>query len=302
MLRISRIKRHGFTLVELLVVIAIIGILIAMLLPAVQAAREAARRMQCCNNLKQLGLGMHNYASANKDYFPTGNTGQMYRWKPGLFVLLLPYIEQQDLYNRIDITGWNDTINDNENKYIPIKCYTCPTWPYPIVYRDMSPDWLNGAIVTYRGTSGAYPYVQPYETNTNGNIPQNGIFGMNWARRVAEVTDGLSNTIAMGEFNHFDATGGSYCDPPGNLRPWILGSSYTMGMYGSLVVESPINGYGTHSSADIPGHHLPFGSFHPGGMNALIADGSTTFIAEEIDMELYRQLATVNGGEPVSVP
>ena len=124
MSRISRTRHHGFTLVELLVVIAIIGILIAMLLPAVQAAREAARRMQCSNNLKQMGLGMHNYASANKDFFPTGNTGEMYRWKPGLFSLLLPYIEHQALYDSLDMTGWNDTINDEENKYTPIQCYT----------------------------------------------------------------------------------------------------------------------------------------------------------------------------------
>ena len=298
---IIRHKPPGFTLVELLVVIAIIGILIALLLPAVQAARAAARRMQCSNNLKQMGLAMHNYACANKEYFPTGNTGELNRWKPGLWTLMLPYLEQQALYGKLDVSGATDTIDDEENKYTPIPCYTCPSWPHPIVYRDRSIRWLNGALVTYRGTCGAYPTVQPYTALADGNCPHNGMFGMNWARRMAEVTDGLSNTLAMGEFVQLDRTG-SYAVPPGNVRPWILGSSYSMGMYGCMVVEYPINTDVDRFGDGIPGHWLPLGSFHPGGMNGLVADGSVTFLSDSMDLELYRQLTTVDGGEAVSVP
>ena len=291
--RRNRSRMSAFTLVELLVVIAIIGILIALLLPAVQSAREAARRMQCSNGMRQMGLAMHNYAGANNDYFPTGNAGSYgvdTQWKAVLWVLLLPYLEQQDLYDRIDL--WDEskeTIDDKENKYTTIPCYTCPSWPYPIVYRDQSSVYVEGAIVTYRGTAGAYPTDDPAGT-------QNGMFGINWARRISEVTDGLSNTLAMGEFVQIDHEG-SYSEPPGNVRPWILGS-----VYGAMVVEYPINTDVDRFVDNIPYQQLPLGSFHPGGMNGMMADGSVTFLTEDIDLELYRQLATVNGGEVVSLP
>ena len=293
--------RGGFTLVELLVVIAIIGILIALLLPAVQAAREAARRMQCTNGMRQMGLAMHNYAGANRDYFPTGNPGEQDRWKPGLFVFLLPYLEQQSLYDGIDISGNTDVIDDEINKYTPIPCYTCPSWPHPVVYRDQPYEWLDGAIVTYRGTSGAYPTVEPYKAMDEGNLPSNGMFGTDWARRISEVTDGLSSTLTMGEFVQIDKTG-SYSTAPGNVRPWILGSSKWMAMYGSTVVEYPLNADVDRFAEQIPYHWLPFSSFHPGGMNGLVADGSVTFLTENIDLKLYRELATVNGGEVVNLP
>ena len=165
----------------------------------------------------------------------------------------------------------------------------------------MSIRWLNGAVVTYRGTCGAYPTVEPYTVLADGNCPQNGMFGMNWARRISDVTDGLSSTLAFGEYVQMDRTG-AYSVPPGNVRPWILGSSFSMGMYGSMVVEYPINADVDRFGEGIPGHWLPFGSFHPGGMNGLMADSSVTFLSEDINLKLYRELATVNGGEVVSVP
>ncbi len=159
----------------------------------------------------------------------------------------------------------------------------------------------NLILAGVESNCGAYPTVKPYTTLQDGNCPHNGMFGMNWARRIAEVKDGLSNTLAMGEFVQMDRTG-SYASPPGNVRPWILGSSFAMGMYGGMVIEYPINADVDRFGEGILGHWLPLGSFHPGGMNGLLADGSVTFLSESIDLELYRQLATVNGGEVASVP
>lgn len=302
-MRLKNHKSTGFTLVELLVVITIIGILISLLLPAVQSAREAARRLQCGNNLKQMGLAMHNYATVWDECFPTGNTGETNRWKPGLFTVILPYLEQQNLYDQLDVTGKTDTINDETNKYTIVSCYICPSWPHPSVYRNMSANWLNGAMVTYQGAGGAYPGVKPYTTLQEGNSPHNGMFGMNRARRIAEVKDGLSNTLAMGEFVHIERAGSNcYASPPGNLRPWLLGSSYVMAMYGCKVVEYAINSTVDRFNDGICFNHLPMGSFHAGGMNGLMADGSVSFLSENIEMTTYRGLATVAGSETVGVP
>lgn len=294
----SRRHSSGFTLVELLVVIAIIGILIALLLPAVQAAREAARRSQCTNNMKQLGLGLHNYAFGHQERFPSlhGKTG---RFVPGMFMALLPYVEQQALYGRLDVAGVADTIADETNKYTSIPCYTCPSWPHPIVYRNCANSAANGSLVTYQGTAGAYPTVAPYTTAQEGNVPTNGMFGIGWSRRMAEVTDGLSNTIAMGEFRHFEK---STPTPPGNVRPWIMGTSLTLGMGDAKVIVYAINSTVDRFTDGNGYNWLPLGSLHPGGMNILVADGSGRFLAQTIDLTLYRQLATVAGGEAVGVP
>ena len=292
-------KRHGFTLVELLVVITIIGILISLLLPAVQAAREAARRMQCANNMKQMGLAMHNYATVWNECFPTGSSGVV--WRHGLFSIILPYMEQKNLYDQLDITGTTDTINDEANKYTPISCYTCPSWPYPIVYRNMTYSSQNGAITTYAGTAGAYPTVKPYTEAGQGKVPMNGMFGIGFARRISSIKDGLSNTLAMGEFAHFERTM-YFTDPPGNDRAWILGTSDTFGTIGSRVIVYAINSTVDRYTDGNGYNWLPLGSCHPGGMNGLLADGSVIFLSESIELDLYRKLATVAGGETVSLP
>ena len=294
-------RRKAFTLVELLVVVSIIALLVALLLPAVQAARNAARTVQCGNNLKQMGLAMHQYAASWVEYFPTGNTGALNRWMPGLMTLMLPYLEQQTLYDRLDITGKTDTIDDEANKYTVIPCYACPAWPYPVVYRNKFIKWLNGAITTYQGICGANPTVKPYTALADGNCPCNGMFGMNWTRNISQVTDGLANTLAMGEYAQFDRTG-NYASPPGGNRPWILGSSYSMGMYGCKVAVYGINVELDRFTDGIPGHWMPLSSLHPGGMNGLLADGSVRFLTNGIELSLYRRLATVADGAAITLP
>jgi prepilin-type N-terminal cleavage/methylation domain-containing protein len=304
-------RPFAFTLVELLVVITIIGILIALLLPAVQAAREAARRMQCSNNMKQMGLAMHNYASSWNGCFPAGTYG---KWQHGLFTYLLPYLERQALYDAAMKTPYT---SDNSYKNTIVSCYICPSWPYAGSFTTFA----VGALATYQGVAGTTLAPTYNLSNTTtftatgfGNIPNNGMFGVVnpanrvFMRRIAEVKDGLSNTLAMGEFVQIDLPGGSYTTPPGNVRPWMLGaccgSSATYGDIAPYTMRVLVNAINTACIRDhpVPFNHLPMGSFHPGGMNALVGDGSVAFLSENIDLTLYKKLATVDGGEAIQVP
>ncbi len=307
-------RRSGFTLVELLVVITIIGILIGLLLPAVQSAREAARRMQCSNNLKQMGLALHNYATVHREHFPPAYTGSL---KHALFTAMLPYLEQQALHDamlaleRANPAKYT-TRGDETHKYTVVPNYVCPSWPHPAVYtKDTLTTWPNpvglGAITTYQAVSGAYPNRQPYlENKGHGNVPQTGMFGIGYVRRIGDVRDGLSNTFAMAEFVQID-TQPAYSTPPGNTRPWILGGSGPPhethpGAYTAKVLVYAPNTQLNRFGDGIPWNHLPMGSHHPGGMNMLVGDGSVTSVSDSIDLELYFQLATVSGSEPVSLP
>ena len=317
-------KAKGFTLVELLVVIAIIGILIAMLLPAVQAAREAARRMQCSSNLKQMGLALHNYAGTCNDVFPPGAQGH---FKHGLFSYLLPYIEQKTLADQINLNGLA-TSEPESVRFTPIPTYICPSFPYSAVCERQ--DWsaeYRGGLVTYQGVAGALirdtsgnvltsikQITSPY-----GNHPDNGIFG--WSdvnaltsssplpfcvvRRLGDVTDGLSNTLAIGEFTHIDTYNTTSSSKyPGNIRPWFVGG-YNNGLasYAFKVIEYPVNnkrdrlvGSGGAGS-ETPYNHLPMTSDHTAGANFALGDGSVRFISENVEMDAYQAMATCNGGE-----
>ena len=322
----------GFTLVELLVVIAIIGILIAMLLPAVQAAREAARRMQCSNNLKQIGLGMHNYAGSWNERLPTGWAGP---YRVGLFTEMLPYIEQQTLYDSIQkkiearalftpgpgIPVPYDTRYHFENElHTVVSDYICPSWPYMKDCKEHADTNDNpiGALTTYLGVAGSYTGIETVYQSGHGVIPENGIFGCQFEyfsgntsypymgnRKLSEITDGLSNTMMLAEFNQIDVLSTLNAEPPGNLRPWLHGGggSYSHpGLHSCKVVaEATINAKVTRN-VEVPFNHLPFGSCHPGGMNACMGDGSVIFLSEDIELATYQAMATANGGEVVITP
>jgi prepilin-type N-terminal cleavage/methylation domain-containing protein len=203
-------KRGGFTLIELLVVIAIIAVLIALLLPAVQAAREAARRAQCTNNLKQIGLALHNYASANKDSLPWGDGPWWNEWSAQ--TLLMPYMEQGPLYNSINFGNAlpfggapfniNNPINTTAT-YTKVAGLSCPSdgdrLTDPNGHNNYMANSGSGANSMYAGNGGVLgwngPVAGPFIYSDNGTVTTVG--GTFIA--IAAITDGLSNTAAFSE-------------------------------------------------------------------------------------------------------
>jgi prepilin-type N-terminal cleavage/methylation domain-containing protein len=290
----------GFTLVELLVVIAIIGVLVALLLPAVQSARESARRISCNNNLKQMGLALHNYADVNRQHFPAGSLDGS---KHGLFTWMLPFIEQKNMYedSAMNLSGGGQA---TAFRYIEVKTYICPSYPYDHVFRNKSDDFKNGALTTYQGVGGwlANQGEAVVKNATYGDVPNNGkfdgIFGWKFYREMANVTDGLSNTFAIGEFVHRDhKVGSGFDDPPGNTRGWIMGDNGAGASYAFRVLKHPLNAKLDRVADNVAFNHLPMGSYHKGGAQFLLGDGSVHFVRDNILLAIYQGCATVAAGE-----
>jgi prepilin-type N-terminal cleavage/methylation domain-containing protein/prepilin-type processing-associated H-X9-DG protein len=314
-----RTHRRGFTLVELLVVIAIIGVLVALLLPAVQAAREAARRMQCQNNFKQIGLGSHNHhdvlGELPRAFSPT--TGLSWH------VNILPYIEQINLYNNFDTTTVNPSHTfgkrNNPNGLTIVTTYQCPSCS---VKRQPfnPPNNTNGtsdlipagsgqpaAVPHYYGVNGPRGAMSgggtyPVGTALHEGVPvaTTGIFQRDGTIRMAKVTDGLSNTIMVAEMAWLSPQYGT------RYRTWVRGgdeySGIVAGKPGFVVscrnVTNPINSIFT-ANLIVPYNDVPFGSMHPGGMNVCLGDGSVRFLNQTISMATYRALASRDQGENV---
>jgi prepilin-type N-terminal cleavage/methylation domain-containing protein/prepilin-type processing-associated H-X9-DG protein len=324
--------RKAFTLIELLVVIAIIAILIGLLLPAVQKVREAAARIRCFNNLKQIGLALHGYHDTN-GYFPPGyidgNTnpnstpdndmGPGWGWAS----FLLPYVEQQNAYNQINFGQGIGTGSNVAISQLSLKVFLCPSdayqqnftvWPTNIVVAHSSYVGCNGWQECFNG-AGGNPQPGPGDAGLAGNygLAGVGLFYRNSRNRVANVTDGMSNTIFVGERSgdHAPATW-TGAVPGGRCPAWMAvqppapyspppSPAYDNADYAEALCLAHCNA--THlPSADFPIYDPDvFYSMHTGrGANFLFGDGSVHFLTSSINPTTYQALATIAGGEVAS--
>jgi len=362
-------RRRGFTLIELLVVIAIIAVLIALLLPAVQSAREAARRSQCVNNMKQIGIALHNYHNVN-DAFPPGAlshylggnlaASQQNNWDCGVHTRLLGFMEQQALYNAQNFSWgvFNDTTGTPINRTVTvtqISSFICPSGPTP----GWSFQGATAPLTSYRAPGNSYfaSWGSSMEFASNQTAgPPNGPFpfyGPNGhAIGIRDITDGTSTTVGFGEWKmgtgvlntqalqdvvfygqlvagtarnngtlnmpnptlvkgfqtwvngctaFWKAGSGRFGKTPTLGEAWALGlPGYTQG--GSLLppnAKSPncsTNGTGTIESVSM----LNYSSFHPGGCNILMLDGSVRFLKDSTNQTTVWAIGSMNQGEVVS--
>jgi prepilin-type N-terminal cleavage/methylation domain-containing protein/prepilin-type processing-associated H-X9-DG protein len=346
--RSNRTTPRGFTLIELLVVIAIIGVLIALLLPAVQAAREAARRAQCSNNLKQIGLALSNYENQNGS-FPPGSvkfgSGSLIdctvQRNHTMFALILPFMEQKPIYDSINFnlpamsntapygkvgpggaaansTAYNSTLNS----------YICPSDSL----KSRTPSTPGYSQSSYAGVTGnkdVWHWWYGCPASPSPQIESDGMFNADYTYRVSDVSDGLSNTMFVGETSRFrnDPDGNFFYFWTGDLWYGTATPGVTRITAFATTVAKPNASFWLQETSDSTYYQnwdqnpaLPlqnmgqwgFRSQHPGGVNFVFGDGSVRFLKDSISVVgpvnpmtnlltpgIYRQLATRGGGEVI---
>jgi prepilin-type N-terminal cleavage/methylation domain-containing protein len=365
-------RRRGFTLIELLVVIASIGVLIALLLPAVQAAREAARRAQCTNNLKQIGIALHNYHQVNNS-FPLGASLNMYTISPPVwraknswsaFAGMLPFLEGTAIYNA---ANFNWGVEEGTNSIVFWTNSTAADAQVKFLLCPSDPNAGNGAGATVSGAFFAdidtSNYFACYGTSTNqtgpagtnvntfqsmANLPTNGMFGMQLCYGIQDCVDGTSNTIAYSESVIAPKNGGGGTKyigmnniamsnaalltdargVQGTLQPAVVtaiqacdqawrngtnidrqrGRDWAHGCVGQTMFNTLV----TPNSKDHPwlvcsninstalGVFSNAASYHPGGVNTLLSDGSVRFIKDTVNQQTWWSLGTRDSGEVIS--
>lgn len=318
----SRNASGGFTLIELLVVIAIISVLIALLLPAVQSAREAARRAQCVNNLKQIGLALHNYIDSfsvlppgyisaqtkgSNPVFDGKDIGMGWAWGS----MILPQIEQGPIYNAINFSLSSYYADNDTVTYVRLNSYICPsdtTRELVSVYGFYN-SWFPPPDAPIWDKLAGANYVGMFGLGEIGARPGggDGCFFRNSRISVAAITDGTSQTFAIGERSH---TLSYVTWTARSIGGWLYKTSAVEGgtdkfnpdpeecwtqILGPIGLED-----GLRTPNNPEAHVEDYWSLHPGGVNFLFADGSVHFIKDSINPIPYRALATRAGGEVIS--
>jgi len=316
-------RRAAFTLVELLVVVAIIGVLVTLLLPAVQAAREAARRAQCANNLKQIGLAVHAYHAACGQ-FPPGNVLKQAGHCPGngsevlldsganWLLAILPYIEQGSLAGQYDFDAYNEAVINRLACETFVPAYACPSdfdprEPLVPAAGPASSSGLNMPYMpgSYRGVSGrsdGYRFLDSseltsYPAEWRGPVHAVGVYGFQ-NEKISDVCDGTSQTLMAGE--------STTRTNPGWRTFW--GYSYAHFSLSAVTAQSRtlLGDFDRCAAAGGTGYDQPcrrgWGSFHPNGLHFLCCDGSVHFVDTAVDTELLARLATIDGQEVAKPP
>jgi prepilin-type N-terminal cleavage/methylation domain-containing protein len=280
-------SRRGFTLVELLVVIAIIGILVALLLPAIQAAREAARRTQCVNKMKQITIAFHNYHDIHNAFAP-GSFSE----KPSWHVHILPFIEQEALYDKIRThENWNS--GHNKGFFMTLVAdYHCPSGTQNQVTGYGAED--GNYTTHYYGVMG--PTGKNPETGNDysegskdkhGGMSRNGFCQIHSTVSFRDVTDGTSNTFAIGELSW-----GSQHGKPSRFRTWFRAGKKDDWSAPCKNVARQINEHYVSNFND-----MSYGSHHPGGCHFSMVDASVRFVIEDVTYGLLLATASRNGAE-----
>jgi prepilin-type N-terminal cleavage/methylation domain-containing protein len=310
--------RSAFTLVELLVVIAIIGILVALLLPAIQAARESARRTQCGNNLKQLAVAMHNYHDSLKQLPPAAVTwaGDPYpgpgAWYDGhgWYSQMGPFIEQQAWFDMIDFKrSFSDAVNDTPRRQM-IPVFACPSDGLK------QNEWPSNTWARVRGN-----FAVNFGNTCYGQIAKGGVaflgapFSYRRSGTLAGITDGLSSTLMMGEILTCKDESGAWGGPISDLSTALGGQTFN----GWLTPNSPACDEANRvccppqylnknhccqiaPSNDVMQQSFALRSLHPGGVQVSLCDASIRFFGQDIDLALWRALTSARGGESIGLP
>lgn len=320
-------NRSGFTVIELLVVITIIGLLVAIFLPAVQSAREAARATECRNNLRQMGMGLHSF-HATHNVFPSGTVSRLanpsWTYTPGntnsfpdeigpgwsLFALLLPFVEQDPLYQKSRLDLPIMAPENESTRRTSVSLYLCPsdtgprlidvtTCGSPPQAGNLPAKLTDAGVCSYVGSLGGGNSTDP-NYGAYENLPFNGVFHRNSRIGVKDITDGTSNTIGIGERDsHFVETSWVGVIPTQN--PIYRHSPGTL----CFNWRPPITTVLVHARSGAPNapgsSPASFHALHRGGCNFLLMDGSTRVITDQIGLTTFRALCTRNNSEIISL-